>query len=237
MKRMAIVFLSLTLLCTLLLSVGCGTLDQDPPQDTSLTVETDPPAAEITTADTQSIQVSIDYGVVASRGLSFTSNGDGTCTLSGIGNCIDTCLIIPHTSDSGDKVVAVAPQAFAGNTAICAVQIPTSITSIGNAAFAGCPSLSYISVSQGNSAYCDIGGILYSADMATLICIPAGTNMTSITLTMQVKTIAPRASEGCTKISTLLFEGDEAQWKKIIIGEGNNVLTTIKPTFMKQAGK
>lgn len=237
MKRIAIVFLALTLLATMLLSVGCGTMEEPEQQDTSLTVETDPPEPEITTEDTQSIQVSVDYGAISSRGLSFTSNGNGTCVLTGIGNCVDTCLIIPDKSESGDTVVAIAADAFAGNTTIGAVQIPAAVASIGNAAFAGCTSLTYISVSQGNSAYCDVGGILYTADMSTLLCIPAGTNMTTVTLTMQVKSIAPRASEGCSKINTLLFEGNEAQWKQVIICEGNNVLSTIKPTFMKQAGK
>lgn len=237
MKRIATVFLALTLIGTMLLCVGCGTLEAKEPQDTSLTIETDPPEPEITTVDTQSLQVSVDYGAIYSRGLSFTSNGDGTCTLTGMGSCIDTCLIIPETSDSGERVVAISAEAFAGNTTVGAVQIPASVTSIGNAAFAGCPLLSYISVDAANSAYCDIGGILYSADMTTLICIPAGTNMTSVTLTMQVKTIAPRASEGCSKITTLLFEGNETQWKKIIIGEGNNAISTLKPTFMMQAGK
>ena len=237
MKRIAIGFLALTLFCTMLFAAGCGTMEQPEPQDTTLTVETNPPETETTAEDTQSIQVSVDYGAISSRGLSFTSNGDGTCVLTGIGNCIDTCLIIPQKSDSGDTVVSIAAEAFAGNTTIGAVQIPITVTSIGNAAFAGCTSLSYISVTQGNSVYRDVGGILYSADMATLLCIPAGTNMTSITLTMQVKSIAPRASEGCSKITTLLFEGNEAQWKQVVICEGNNTLSTLKPTFMKQSGK
>ena len=237
MKRIAIVFLALTLFCTLLLAAGCGTMDSPESQDTTSAVETAPPEPVTTPEDTQSIQVSVDYGAISSRGLSFTSNGDGTCTLSGIGSCVDTCLIIPEKSDSGDTVVSIAAEAFAGNATIGAVQIPTTVTSIGNAAFAGCTSLSYISVTQGNSAYRDVGGILYSADMSTLLCIPAGTNMTSVTLTMQVKSIAPRASEGCSKITTLLFEGNEAQWKQVVICEGNNALSTLKPTFMKQAGK
>lgn len=237
MKRIAIVFLVLTLFCTLLLAAGCGTMEQPESQDTTLTADTEPPEPVTTPEDTQSIQVSVDYGAISSRGLSFTSNGDGTCTLSGIGSCVDTCLIIPEKSDSGDTVVSIASEAFAGNTTIGAVQIPVTVTSIGNAAFAGCPSLSYISVTQGNSAYRDVGGILYTADMSTMLCIPAGTNMTTVTLTMQVKSIAPRASEGCSKITTLLFEGNEAQWKQVVICEGNNALSTLKPTFMKQTGK
>ena len=94
MKRIAIGFLALTLFCTLLLSVGCGTMEQPESQDTTTAVETDPPEPVTTPEDTQSIQVSVDYGAISSRGLSFTSNGDGTCTLSGIGSCVDTCVFL-----------------------------------------------------------------------------------------------------------------------------------------------
>ncbi|MBQ9079691.1 MAG: leucine-rich repeat protein [Clostridia bacterium] len=237
MTRMAKGFSALILLLGMMLCASCGTLSDDSKDST---FETDPPeitTAPTTTEDTNSIQVSVDPMTAASRWLSFESNGDGTCRLTGIGSCTDTCLIIPDMSDSGDKVVSIAADAFAGNTNISAVQIPAGVTDIGNGAFAACTALAYISVSDGNSAYCDIGGILYSADKTQLLCIPAGSSLSSITVTLQVTSIAPRASEGCTKITKLLFEGSEEEWKKITVGAGNDALTSITPTYMKQAGK
>ena len=48
-----------------------------------------------------------------SQGLEFESNGDGTCSVKGIGTCQDTVLIIPSKSTDGDTVVSVARGAFA----------------------------------------------------------------------------------------------------------------------------
>lgn len=230
MKRIAIGFLILALM--LVFAVGCGRLsDVDKP------VEEDTTPADTTTAeDTDSIQVSTDPTTLASSGLSFESKGDGTCRLVGMGSCTDTCLIIPDKSPEGDAVTAIGAGAFAGNTLINAVQIPAGVVEIGDGAFAGCPALSYISVSNGNGAYCDVGGMLYSLDKSTLLCVPAGNKLSSLTLTLQVTTVAPRATEGCN-FTKILFEGTAEQWKKISVGASNDALSAVTPTYMKQSGK
>ena len=73
----------------------------------------------------------------ASEGLKFTSNGDGTCTLAGIGSCTDTSLVIPTTSPAGDKVTSIASEAFKDVAQIKTVIIPESVTSAGADAFKG----------------------------------------------------------------------------------------------------
>lgn len=47
-----------------------------------------------------------------SEGLEFESNGDGTCTLVGIGICQDTDLVIPTESPEGDKLTLIEKYAF-----------------------------------------------------------------------------------------------------------------------------
>ena len=47
-----------------------------------------------------------------SVGLSFQSNGDGTCYVSGIGSCTDTDVIIPTKSSAGDTVTSIGSRAF-----------------------------------------------------------------------------------------------------------------------------
>lgn len=42
----------------------------------------------------------------------FTSNGDGTCTLTEIGNCEDKLIVIPAVSPQGDKVTKIGERAF-----------------------------------------------------------------------------------------------------------------------------
>ncbi len=75
-----------------------------------------------------------------SVGLSFDSNGDGTCCLVGMGTCTDTELIIPTLSPAGDTVTSVDSSAFA-NEAITSVTVPVTVTEIGRKAFNGCTSL------------------------------------------------------------------------------------------------
>jgi hypothetical protein len=184
-----------------------------------------------------SVLASVDPMTAASRGLQFSSNGDGTCTLTGIGTCTDMCLIIPDKSDSGDKVTIIASLAFAGNNTITAVQIPAGVTEIGAGAFADCTKLAYISVADGNSSFVDSGGILYSRNGSTLLCVPAGSAYVSLTLTKQVTKIADRATSGCTALKKVLYEGSSNDWKSVIIGEGNTALTSAEFTFITQTGK
>ena len=73
-----------------------------------------------------------------SEGLAFTSNGDGTCYISGIGSCTDSNIVIPVVSPDGDRVTGIGDQAFRGSSSLTSVVIPDSVTSIGNDAFYGC---------------------------------------------------------------------------------------------------
>ena len=123
-----------------------------------------------------------NQGSTDSTGLTFTSNGNGTCTLSSIGACKDICVVIPATSPSGEKVTAIGSQAFYNCTTITVVQIPASVTSIGHLAFGGCTNLVYITVSTGNYSYKDIGGVLYTADAKTLVHYPAGSGASSVSI-------------------------------------------------------
>lgn len=210
--------------------VGCGRLPAD-----------EPPASDLddaveTTAAAEDVMASAEPVTMASRGLLFESAGDGTCRLIGMGSCTDTCLIIPDRSDNGEAVTAIGAGALAGNGTVSAVQIPAGVIDIGDGAFAGCNALSYISVSDGNSAYCDVGGLLYTVDKMRLLCVPAGSGMSALTLTGQLKEVAPRATEGCG-FKSVLYDGDEADWKKITVGASNQPLTSLTPKYLKQSGK
>ena len=74
-----------------------------------------------------------------SAGLVFTSNGDGTCVLAGIGSCTDSSLVVPATSPAGDTVTSVAATAFLDKTFIKSLVLPDTISSAGLNAFTGCP--------------------------------------------------------------------------------------------------
>ena len=83
-----------------------------------------------------------------SEGLQFTSAGNGTCTLSGIGNCKDRDIIVPPVSPRGDRVTAISDSAFYNHIALNSIYIPESVTSIGNNAFAYCANLKTVVLSD-----------------------------------------------------------------------------------------
>ncbi|MGN0819833.1 MAG: leucine-rich repeat protein [Christensenellaceae bacterium] len=78
----------------------------------------------------------IDIG--GSKNLEFTSNGDGTCVLTGIGACQDAKVNIPNVSPDFDVVISIGEDAFNNCQTLTNIVIPNSVTSIHKGAFRGC---------------------------------------------------------------------------------------------------
>ena len=75
---------------------------------------------------------------VYSEGLHFTSNGDGTCSVTKLGVCTDEKVIIPPVSPNGDKVVSIAAKAFENEVRRSfEIVIPEGVESIEKFAFSG----------------------------------------------------------------------------------------------------
>ena len=77
--------------------------------------------------------------------LEFTSNGDGTCYVTGVDNSGDviTEIVIPSVSPDGDVVIGIGDYAlYYGN--MLSVQIPASVEYIGNYALGYCSSLAEV---------------------------------------------------------------------------------------------
>lgn len=81
-----------------------------------------------------------------SEGLSFFSNGNGGCRVTGIGSCTDTAIKIPAVSPDGDKVVGIDDEAFKDCTTIEKIIIPSSVYYISNSAFSGCTGLTEVKI-------------------------------------------------------------------------------------------
>ena len=182
----------------------------------------------------------------SSEGLLFSSNGDGTCSLDGIGDCKDTFIIVPTMSPDGDIVVEISANAFKNcnkikgielaetiesigtyafyGSTIRSITIPSTVEEIGNYAFAGCKYLEEIEVEAGNSNYSSSSGVLYNEDGSCLIAYPAGKTDNFVIISKDVTEIANMAFYKCTSIKKVTYHGTSASWKYVEIGAGNDVI-------------
>ena len=158
---------------------------------------------------------------IPEKSLSYSSNGNGTCSVTGIGNITDSCIIIPERSPDGDVVTGIIDKAFYENKNVNAIQIPSTVTHIGQMAFGGCTSLIYISVNSNNRSFVDKNGVLYTADMEKLIHYPALKGDSTLTLPKTIISISDMAFYNCNSLEYINFEGNMSDWAKIRIGEYN----------------
>ena len=83
----------------------------------------------------------------ASQGLKF-SVGSSSCSVTGIGTCTDTDVVIPAYYQ-GLPVTSIATNAFRDNKQITSVFIPSTVTFIDQWAFMNCPNLKEVHFSEG----------------------------------------------------------------------------------------
>jgi len=190
------------------------------------------PITEESEADTttQSVDVTTQATTKSTDTLLFSSNRDGSCTLVGMGDCTDSVLFIPDVSPKGETVTAIADRALEGCASLTELHLPSSIRSVGRAAFVGCTSLQSIYVSAANTAFTSIDGILFSRDKSTLICYPAAREGESYLLSTAVQTVAPYAFDGITRLKTILYEGSTAAYQSIRVEVGNTPLEQLSVT-------
>ena len=160
------------------------------------------------------------------EGLKYTSNGDGTCYVSGIGTCADSDIVIPWQAPNGDRVTEIRLFAFSNCTSLTSVTIPDSVTSIGDFAFYRCSSLlsivipdsvttigedafyrcsslASIVVDGANPSYQSIDGNLYTKNGDMLIQYAIGKTDTHFEIPDSVTTIDGYAFTGCTSLTSV----------------------------------
>ncbi len=148
-----------------------------------------------------------------SEGLAFTSNGDGTCALTGLGTCADTVLVIPALSPDGDRVTLIRASTFRENRNLESVIIPDSVERIGAYAFAQCESLRTIDLGDGvrDIDACafqectNLRSVTWSAALQTILgnAFDGCTSLDNITLPDKLNYIDTRAFFGCTSLSDI----------------------------------
>lgn len=156
-----------------------------------------------------------------SRGLTYLSAGNGTCSVTGIGVCTDTDVIVPATSPAGDRVTAVGREAFKDCNTLTGIVLPAGVESIGNRAFSGCSALKTVRIpdsitslgldvfegcaalqynGRGNAAY------LGNAENPYLILFKAADpSITKCTVYEKTKIICASAFNGCQSLTAIVI--------------------------------
>ena len=121
-------------------------------------------------------------------GLKFRSNGDGTYSVSGIGDCTDKNIVIPTATPEGQPVTGIWRNAFSGNKTITSVKIPAGIQFVEKWAFRNCTSLSSVQID---------GGLSLLGENAFQGC----TALTSIKIPSGIQVIPNNAFLNCSKLA------------------------------------
>ena len=88
---------------------------------------------------------------------------------------------------------------------LTSITIPSSVTTIGKNAFSGCCSLETINVSENNQHFASADGILFTKNMETLVCYPAGKKESNFTVPNSATTIGKRAFSGCSSLTSVVI--------------------------------
>ena len=144
----------------------------------------------------------VNCGQPASEGLDMVLISADEYTVSGIGTCTDTEILIP-TTYNGLPVVSVEASAFLDNTSITSVVLPDGITSIGENAFNGCESLTSVTFGK-NSQLSSIGPGAFN------YCY----SLESITIPESVTSIGSEAFNYCCGLRSVTF-GENSQLTSI----------------------
>jgi len=109
------------------------------------------------------------------------------------------------------------------------VVIPASVTSLGNAPFAACSSLTNITLAAGNPAYTNVNGVVFNTSQTLLVQYPGGKSGSSYTVPAGVASLSDGALAGCTNLSSLSVAAGNTAYSS-----ANGVLLDATQTILVQ---
>ncbi|OUV18835.1 MAG: hypothetical protein CBC46_00670, partial [Verrucomicrobiaceae bacterium TMED86] len=133
--------------------------------------------------------------------LTYTTT-DGKVTITDCRFAATGELVIPATIE-GNPVTSIGDSAFAECTNLTSITIPESVNSIGNLVFVSCRSLESINVINSNLNFRDVNGVLFDAEMETLLRYPAGKKDLSYNIPDSVTSIGVDAFADCANLTSI----------------------------------
>lgn len=103
-----------------------------------------------------------------------------------------------------NSVTSIGQMAFNG-TPITSMNIPASVTEIKGNPFQLCGNLSEINVDNANKDFCSVDGVLFSRDKTVLKCYPVIKNGVSYTIPATVKTIGEYAFDSNKELQSVII--------------------------------
>ena len=159
-----------------------------------------------------------------SEGLAFSEKSSTTLTVTGIGECTDTDIVIPAQCE-GKKVVEIAKNAFSENTDITSVTLPDGILTVERGAFFGCTALEEISLPD--SITYIAGSAFYNWTSLRSFTLPKKatsveiysffgcSSLSSVSLHKKLEMIEIGAFMECPHLTTLDYAGRTADWRRL----------------------
>ena len=154
-----------------------------------------------------------------SVGLAYELNSDNTCTITGIGVCTDSHVVIP-SSINGYMVTAIANRAFYECATMTEITIPESVNDIGIQVFKNAKNLHTVYYNSSYSSY-SVPHIVYPQNDNPILNLPhittvifngttvpscilnGSTNVKEVIIGDNVKSIEAYAFKDCKSMSTI----------------------------------
>ncbi len=113
----------------------------------------------------------------------------------------DTSLVIPDQI-ANLPVTSIEGFAFSANSSLIFITLPSSVSMVGERAFASCPALTSISVDPANPHFASADGVLFDKTFQTLIQAPGGL-VGAYSPPAELTTIGNSAFRDCKKLTDL----------------------------------
>lgn len=163
--------------------------------------------------------------------VTYYTNSDNSSYVSGD-------LVIPQRilySGKTYKVTAIGAGAFHNCSGLTSVEIPNSVTEIGMDAFGSCSNLTDINVSEENTSYRSIDGVLYTKDASLLIECGEGKKGT-VTIPNSVTQIGSSAFWYCSGLTSVTIPNSITEIGKIAFEHCSSLTSVEIPNSVTKIG-